>query len=115
MLTGVSSCGVVAPSFFERYTPLLMKARTDFPTHCLKVYSNGTKVLQGYRPFCGHCPRCIQTLSAAWSACPRLPCLPPPPLLCLALMAGPLPLIQCGRAAYAFLCASLELSAHHSA
>src|SRR4030095_4317280 len=39
MLTGVSSCGVVAQAFFERYTPLLMKARTDFPTHFLKVYS----------------------------------------------------------------------------
>jgi hypothetical protein len=40
MLTGVPSWGVVAPSFFERYTPLLMKARTDFPTHFLKVYSS---------------------------------------------------------------------------
>src|SRR4030095_105520 len=39
MLTGVSSWGVVAPSFFERYTPLLMKARTGFPTHFLKVYN----------------------------------------------------------------------------
>src|SRR4029450_9293231 len=38
MLTGVSSWGVVAQAFFERYTPLLMKARTDFPTHFLKVY-----------------------------------------------------------------------------
>jgi hypothetical protein len=42
MLTGVSSCGVVAQSFFERYTPLLMKDRTDFPTHFLKVYSEPT-------------------------------------------------------------------------